>query len=186
MFFLRVILGAWNHVIYTAFFGIGLALARLNRNWFVRILAPLVGWSLAMFTHFMHNTLASFAQDTFGVLALFGTDWLGWFFMFLIIIWAILAERNWIKKNLLEELESGLLTPDQYKMSYSAGALSILRFRAIFAGKYRVTRQYYQLCVELAYKKHQRAKRGEEYSNTVFIEQLRDEISRLGPEAFAG
>ena len=31
--FIRVILVGWQHPFYTAFFGIGLAVARLNRNW---------------------------------------------------------------------------------------------------------------------------------------------------------
>ena len=56
---IRVFLVGWQHPFYTAFFGIGLALARLNRSWFVRIFAPLTGLGLAMFTHAFHNTVAS-------------------------------------------------------------------------------------------------------------------------------
>jgi RsiW-degrading membrane proteinase PrsW (M82 family) len=49
--FVRVFLVGWQHPFYTAFFGIGLAMARLNRNMAVKILAPLFGLGLAMFTH---------------------------------------------------------------------------------------------------------------------------------------
>ena len=45
--FIRVILVGWQHPFYTAFIGIGLAMARLNRNWLVKIIAPLLGLALA-------------------------------------------------------------------------------------------------------------------------------------------
>jgi protease PrsW len=56
---IRVVLVGWQHPFYTAFFGIGLALARLYRNWFIRVFAPIIGLGLAMFTHAFHNTVAA-------------------------------------------------------------------------------------------------------------------------------
>jgi Predicted membrane protein len=41
--FIRVILVGWQHPFYTAFFGIGLAIARLNKNWLIKIGAPIWG-----------------------------------------------------------------------------------------------------------------------------------------------
>ena len=41
--FIRVILVGWQHPFYTAFTGIGFAVARMNRAWLVKIVAPLVG-----------------------------------------------------------------------------------------------------------------------------------------------
>jgi PrsW family intramembrane metalloprotease len=55
---IRVILVGWQHPFYTAFTGIGLATARMNRSWLVKFIAPVSGLSLAMFTHSFHNTLA--------------------------------------------------------------------------------------------------------------------------------
>src|SRR4030043_1500464 len=49
MFFVRVILVGWQHPFYTAFIGIGLAVSRLSRNTSIKIMAPLMGWSLAVF-----------------------------------------------------------------------------------------------------------------------------------------
>jgi RsiW-degrading membrane proteinase PrsW (M82 family) len=57
--FIRIILVGWQHPFYTAFFGIGLAMARMNRNWAVKILAPLLGLAVAMFTHAFHSAASS-------------------------------------------------------------------------------------------------------------------------------
>ena len=56
--FIRVILVGWQHPVYTAFTGIGLAFARMNRSVLVKFFAPIIGFSLAMLTHSLHNTLA--------------------------------------------------------------------------------------------------------------------------------
>jgi len=65
--FIRTILVGWQHPFYTAFIGIGLATARINRNWLIKIIAPLLGWALAMFTHAFHNTVASFTSGFAGL-----------------------------------------------------------------------------------------------------------------------
>jgi RsiW-degrading membrane proteinase PrsW (M82 family) len=182
LFFLRTILGAWNHAFYTAFTGIGLALARLSRNWLVKVGAPLVGLGMAMFAHFIHNTIASFAQDEIGAVALFGTDWLGWLLMFVVIVIAAYYERGWIKQQLQAEVKSGLINQAQYKTAHSPWLRSLVKLQALFSGKYTTTRRFYYLCVELAYKKHQRARFGEERGNTAMIDKLRAEIGSLAPQ----
>ena len=90
---IRVFLVGWQHPFYTAFFGIGLALARLNRNWLVRIFAPLTGLGLAMFTHAFHNTVASLLSGLAGLLVGAFFDWTGWLFMFGVILWATWREQ---------------------------------------------------------------------------------------------
>ncbi|MBE9524221.1 MAG: PrsW family intramembrane metalloprotease, partial [Chloroflexi bacterium] len=45
--FVRVILVGWQHPFYTAFIGMGLAGARLNRSMSLKILLPIIGWSFA-------------------------------------------------------------------------------------------------------------------------------------------
>ncbi len=55
--FLRGILGGWDHPMWTAFTGIGLAAARLTRNTAVKLTAPMGGWLVAVLLHSLHNTL---------------------------------------------------------------------------------------------------------------------------------
>jgi len=50
-----VILVGWQHPFYTAFTGIGLALARLNKNWLIKIMAPLLGLAVAQHIVMQHG-----------------------------------------------------------------------------------------------------------------------------------
>ena len=112
MTFIRTVLVGWQHPFYTAFFGIGLATARLNKNWFVKILTPVLGLSIGMFTHGFHNTMALFLPDGWVGLAI-GTaiDWSGWLLMLGIITWATWREGQNLKKYLAAEVQAKTITP---------------------------------------------------------------------------
>ena len=181
--FVRVLLVGWQHPFYTAFTGIGLAIARLNRNTLIKLGAPVVGLGLAIFTHSVHNALATVVGGPAGLI--FGSflDWTGWFFMFLFILWATGRERRWIEQHLKEEVAQKVITPAQYQVACSAWAQMFVRLNALFSGHYGATAHFYQTCAELAHKKQQRLSVGEEEGNTTVIEKLRAELARLAPLA---
>jgi RsiW-degrading membrane proteinase PrsW (M82 family) len=181
MTFVRVLLVGWQHPFYTAFTGIGLAVARLNRSTLIKIAAPILGWSAAVFTHSVHNTLAALLSGGPGIV--FGTavDWIGWLSMFVFAVWALSREGHWIRDQLSEELELGLITLAQYQVACSAWSQTGVRLRAMRTGRYQQTRRFYQACAELAFKKQQRMALGEEGHNSQIIAGLRSEISRLSP-----
>ncbi|MEJ2759651.1 MAG: PrsW family intramembrane metalloprotease, partial [Anaerolineales bacterium] len=184
MFFLRVVLGAWNHASYTAFTGIGLAAARLNRSTAIKIIAPIAGFSMSVFTHFIHNTLAVFAQGEGGLAMLLVVDWLGWLFIFAIMAWAISRERVWIRYHLRQELQNGLITEDHYRVAISPLKRGFVTLGGLATGKYFSTKKFYQRCAELAYKKQQIARLGSTTGNTPeMVNQLRAEIVHLAPKA---
>lgn len=182
--FIRVILVGWQHPFYTAFIGIGLAIARTNRNGFVKVIAPLTGWGLAMFTHSMHNFLAS--VPLLGELTcLLGSflDWIGVFFMFLFILWATWIEQKNIILHLREEVQMGIISAEQYRTACSAWAQSFAWITSIFSGKFMATSRFYQVIGELAHKKEQLRKHGEESGNSALVQKYRAELSRLAPKA---
>jgi protease PrsW len=178
---IRIILVGWQHPFYTAFFGIGLALARLNRSWFVRIFAPLLGLSLAMFTHAFHNTVASFLNGFEGLFtgALF--DWTGWLFMFCIILWASWREQQNLKKYLAAEVRVGTISAAHFRTASSAWLQMFARFTAIFKGRYMKTARFYQVCGEYANKRREYADLGDEAGNLAIIHDLRVELANLAP-----
>jgi len=184
--FVRLFLVGWQHPFYTAFFGIGLALARLNKQTFIRILAPLGGLLLAIILHATHNTISSLLQDQVGLLIGAFYDWSGWTLMFLFILWATDRERKWIVEQLREEVMLGNLTSAQYQTACSAWAQTLTRLGRLARARYRLTARLYQVCGELAYKKHQRAMLGEEdwngQTNSQIIDELRSELARLSPQ----
>lgn len=180
IFFLRVVLGGWNHPFYTAFTGIGLAVARLNKNILIKILAPFAGWGVSLFMHSLHNSLASFVNGLGGLVMIFFVDWLGWLFMGAIIYWAIMREKKWIQIQLKEEVRAGVLSVAQYRVASSAWKRGMAQWSGLTSGKYGATHRFYQLCTELAYKKHQFSRVGESSSNSqAMIEKLRSKVSKL-------
>jgi protease PrsW len=181
--FIRVILVGWQHPFYTAFTGIGFAVARMNRSWLVRIVAPLVGFGMAMFFHSAHNTLAGI--PLLGDLTCFvGSflDWSGVFFMFLVILWATWMEQRNIINHLREEVQMGIISQAQYRTACSAWAQAFTRLTSLFSGRFAATGRFYQVCGELAHKKQQLVKVGDESGNSTIIQRYRAELAQLAPK----
>jgi protease PrsW len=182
MFFVRVILVGWQHPFYTAFIGIGLAISRLNRNNSIKVIAPVVGLGLAIFTHSMHNLISTLFQGLQSLAFSLVFDWSGWIVMLIFIVWALAREQKWIKTQLPDEVAEGVITVSQYKTACSAVAQTLARTKALFAGKYRLTGRFYQLVAELAYKKHQAYALGELEQNQVEIDRVRSELVQISSQ----
>jgi RsiW-degrading membrane proteinase PrsW (M82 family) len=184
--FIRVILVGWQHPFYTAFTGIGFAVARMNRSWLVKIAAPLAGFGLAMFFHSAHNTLAGI--PILGDLTCFvGSflDWSGVFFMFLVILWATWMEQRNIINHLREEVQKGIISAAQYRTACSAWSQAFARLTSLFSGRFRATGRFYQVCGELAHKKQQLLKVGDEGGNSAIVQRYRAELAQLAPKVQA-
>ncbi len=180
LFFLRVIMSAWDHPMYTAFTGIGLAVARLNNNLLIKFLAPAIGWSLAVGFHAVHNGLILGLRGI-GICLAFPIDWLGWLFIFGVMVWAIRREQDWLVKYLREEVTLGTLNAAQYRTATSSFGRTGAWLNAIGRGRVGATRQFYKLCAELAFKKAQFEQLGDENGNRARIAQLRERAARLAP-----
>lgn len=173
--FIRVIVVGWQHPFYTAFTGIGFAVARTNKNILIKLIAPLMGFGVAVTAHAFHNTFGGLIGGFAGLAAGTFVDWIGWTFMLGFIIWMIANERNLVKNNLVSEVVSGAITQAQYQKALSPWTVST----AMLSG--RNTSRFYQLCGELAHKKEQVKKQGDEGGNLAIIEKLRAELTSLAP-----
>jgi len=180
--FIRVFLVGWQHPFYTAFFGIGLAVSRMNRNILVKMIAPLLGLALGMFAHGVHNTMAVILPHGLGGLALStGIDWTGWLFMLGIILWATRREQRNLEKYLATEVQANTMPPSLFRTASSAWRQMFARTAAIFTGKYFKTARFYQVCGEYAHKRMQVERLGDESGNQIVIEKLRTEMIQLAP-----
>jgi RsiW-degrading membrane proteinase PrsW (M82 family) len=186
--FVRVILVGWQHPFYTAFIGIGLAAARLSRHLALRIAAPLLGLGLAMFTHAFHNTMAGLFA---GLPTLEGLavgvffDWSGWLFMLVVIVWATWREQRNLRRHLWAEVNAGTISQGHYWTAVSAWKQSSARLAALFSGRYLRTARFFQVCGELAHKREQALKLGDEGGNAAIIQNLRVELAGLAPSVRA-
>jgi RsiW-degrading membrane proteinase PrsW (M82 family) len=181
---IRVVLVGWMHPFFTAFTGIGLAIARMTRNVLVKIIAVPTGYAIAVTAHAFHNTFSGLIGGVEGFVAGTFVDYLGYAAMIVFIIWMIVYERNILKRNLRDELTNGLISQKQYASATSFFQTNA-HLSALTSGTYRSTARFYQVCGELAHKKEQLAKVGDENGNTKIIENLRTELTQLGPQARA-
>ena len=182
--FIRVFLVGWMHPFFTAFTGIGLAIARTSRNMLVKIIAVPAGYTVAVLLHAFHNTFSSVIGGAGGFFLGIFADYVGYAFMLGFIIWIISRERNILKKQLAEEVASGAISQSQYNSAISFFQTGS-HLSALTSGRYRATSRFYQVCGELAHKKEQLATHGDEGGNIKLIEQLRSELVQLAPQARA-
>ena len=148
-----------NHSFFTAITGLGIAISRLHRNAFWRFAAPILGWAGAVFVHFVHNASASLSS-TLGAIAcipLFVNAWGGVLLLIVIIVWALIQERNWIKKYLAHEMAEDTITTAQYKIASSTLQRISASFSQLLSGnvsQFFKTRRFYHQCSRLAYARH--------------------------------
>jgi hypothetical protein len=95
--------------------------------------------------------------------------------MLVFVIWMIVNERNIVRFNLYTEVTGGVITPAQYQKALSPWTVTT----APLSG--RNTARFYQVCGELAHKKEQARKQGDEGGNLAIIEKLRTELASLAP-----
>jgi RsiW-degrading membrane proteinase PrsW (M82 family) len=181
---IRVILVGWMHPFFTAFTGIGLAIARMSRNVLVKIIAVPTGYAIAVTAHAFHNTFSGLIGGVQGFVAGTFVDYLGYAAMIVFIIWMIAYERNILKRNLRDEVTNGLISQKQYTSATSFFQTNA-HLSALSSGTFRSTARFYQVCGELAHKKEQLSRLGDENGNTKIIETLRAELTQLGPQARA-
>lgn len=180
--FIRVILVGWMHPFFTAFTGIGLAVARISRNVLVKIIAIPAGYTVAVFTHAFHNTFSSVIGGGGGFILGLLADYFGYAVMLGFIIWMVVHERNILKRQLAEEVNSGSISSEHYNTAISffqTGA----HLSALSSGTFRSTSRFYQVLGELAHKKEQMKNHGEERGNTYIIANLRTEMAQLASAA---
>src|ERR1700752_2932864 len=145
---IRVILVGWMHPFFTAFTGIGLAVARMSRNIFVKIIAVPAGYTVAVLTHAFHNTFSSLIGGGGGFLLGLLADYLGYVVMIVFIIWMIVYERNLLKKNLREEVANGSISQKQYNTAISFFQTNA-HLSALTSGSFGATQRFYQVLGEL-------------------------------------
>jgi hypothetical protein len=163
---------------------LGIAVARLSQNLLLRLAAPFGGWLVAILLHSLFNALLSMQNGAIALLALC-VSWTTWLLVLALVLVAISRDRARIREYLKDEVAAGILSPAQYRVASSAFSASITRLGAFGSGHYWDTRRFYQVCAELAQKKEQLQRFGNERGNTAEVEKLRAELGRLAPVAHA-
>ncbi len=180
---LRAFVFGLNHALFTGLTGFGLALARTSPNWLVKIGAPIVGLSLGMATHGIHNGSVSLADLCWPCLITFASDYGGVLIMFVFIVWATVRERRWIAAHLADEVKLGTLSQTDYTEVSSYVKRVAVRANVLFSGNFRRwwnLGRYYRLATELAFNKHRLTRFPGEKDTQAQIIELRQQVVDLG------
>ena len=176
----RIVLVGWQHPFYTAFTGLGFALARRSKNSIWRWLFPLFGWGFAVAFHLLHNLFTTFVFRTsdLGSLNLVW-DWSGYLGLLGLILLLIKREQSWMKEHLLAERDQGVISLDQYQTACSAWKQSLAFAKGLKMGNYALQRRFYQACGDLMHKKRHLSRHGDQLGEALAIKHLRSELSSL-------
>ena len=179
MTFIRVVLVGWQHPFYTAFIGLGLAFSRRTKEPILRWIAPLLGWTMAVILHLLHNLFAGLFQSNAGLIFATIWDWSGYLGLLLLIFLLIKREQRWMKEYLAIEHKQDLLTNEQFQIACSAWKQGLAYVRARFDGNYRQARDLYQACGDLMHKKRQLQRHGDELGTALEVQRLRSNLQIL-------
>ena len=155
-------LAAYSHPLFTSMTGIGLGISRQSRNFFVKIIMPIIGLGLAMFLHFLWNLTASLSQTLTGFLMTYLLLMVPIFAITLgIVFFALLREGRVVREFLMPDLQRGFFTQDDYNRLITIRGRLGSSFRAFRGGGFGVWRarmQYNQMASELAFHRHRIAR----------------------------
>jgi RsiW-degrading membrane proteinase PrsW (M82 family) len=153
---LRSVIFGFNHAFFSSMVGIALGFVRYEqRRWAGYVFVPLA-LGLAILAHMLHN-----ASAQLGWLGL-GFSWLvnggG---VLIVIATALLSlehELRWINSELQEEVEQGVITPQQLHWISHPSLRSRVELRALLTDgwlRFRRLRRLHHLLTELAFVKYQ-------------------------------
>lgn len=177
LFFLRVIVFGLMHGFWTSLTGIGFGVARNSAGPSKKVLVVLITLSAAILSHMVHNgalVLAARSQGSTLLLALANYAVL----LVLLISLRLLAARSdrALLRTYLRDEVPEILSPDAYAVLCSARSHAL----ATLCLTSRQQRDFIQTAAELAQKKRQLIRLGDEAGNRVEIERLRAQLATFG------
>ncbi|MCS7059564.1 MAG: PrsW family intramembrane metalloprotease [Anaerolineae bacterium] len=176
LFFLRVIVFGFMHGFWTALTGLGFGIARNTTSIAQKGIAILAGLSVAIFSHLIHNGAVTLAEASSGA-----TIWIALINYAFLVVGLLIAsaaalyhDRQIMKTYLLDEVPA-VLTHEEYQSLITARSAAGARL-GILAPRRRAL---VQAAAELAQKKRQLAKLGEEHLIGADIDRLRQQMIAL-------
>jgi len=166
-----------NHATFTAFTGVGFARARYGQTRAVRRGAIWAGIGAAIVVHLLHNGLANAGLCGVSLLV----NWAGVGVVFVVIALSLRRESEWMRDYLREEVTLGVLSAPLYTLLTTRGAdyrQTLARLHRQGGSQARLFGRLASDAAELAQKKHQLDRMGNEQGNLATIARLRERITQ--------
>ncbi|MBD1912711.1 MULTISPECIES: PrsW family intramembrane metalloprotease [unclassified Leptolyngbya] len=172
---LRTVVFGGLHGFWTALTGIGFGLARYSRNPFYKIFVITSGLLAAMFGHLVHNGSLTFVEADGSIFLITLLNY-GMLAFFMLILWFIAGYND--RRRLTVYLQDEV--PGTFSdICYEGLCKHRSKHLAKLGIKRKQRRQLFQLAAELAQKKLQLKKMGDEKGNSEEITKLREQIKAL-------
>ena len=183
-FVMRRIFGGFGHAAWTSLTGVGIGLAPWVRGWFLKVLLPLLGLSIAILGHLLFN-LAAVLLGPLSYVFLFFVVLL---YIVLIIVW-LAIERRTIRSELRDEVQSGTITREEYAILPTYFRRTGYYLRLIFSGRFSDwlrSHRVHSAAVDLAFTKRLTRSSYVAASRKDRVWQLRRRIQELRGSAPTG
>lgn len=157
--FLRAGVFGLNHAMYTAFTGLGVALSLELRSVPMKVLSILIGFSLALGTHALHNALATFTAQS-GLISLLLAvlaDWAGVAVLLIVAVGAFILERRRIAAYAEQLVSQHRLPTEEVAVLKSTLKRRVARLRPLSSGdikRWRALQRYHAKVTEAAFAWH--------------------------------
>ncbi len=175
LYFFRVIIFGFMHGFWTALTGIGFGLARNMGNPIAKVIVIAGGLTLAILGHLIHNgAIVLMQRNSATVFVALGNYSFLALVMISLSVWAAHHERKILETYLQDEVPE-IISAEDYAGLCNHRNHTLARFR--FAPKQQ--RAFIQAAAELAQKKLQLIKMGEEGGNSAEIVRLRAVLKEL-------
>lgn len=178
-FVVRGILAPWGHPLYTSMTGLGFGLARETTKGWIRWLAPIGGYCLAVFLHAVWNTSATISNAL--VIVMLPLWLLFVVAFFVLVVWLVKRKGRIIRDHLKDEVLMGNLTPWELELVTSP----VARLRATFSFGGSAGRRFVEAAARLALSKWHtgRATQGRKLTISAdMVYPLRQELHKLRAE----
>jgi RsiW-degrading membrane proteinase PrsW (M82 family) len=176
---LRTIPFGLNHAFFTGLTGAGLGAAYFGLRTLVKLAAPIGGIIAGMLFHSIHNLGASLAATNCVTICFsFVFDWSGILMLGLLVALIWRQEKSWMVLHLADEV-----TDEVYQLATSWRNWRSARWKALIQADMTTWRKLgytRQAATELAFKKHQLARRGGDAKTQKEIEGYRQRLAELG------
>ena len=179
-FLVRRILGGFGHAAFTSLTGIGIGLIPFVNNRVLKFFPPLLGLLGAILLHATFNFLAT----TMGPVAYLFMFIVVLLYLVLIIVW-LTFERRWIRFELREEVEKGIISPEEYVILPTYFRRTGYYLRLILTGRlgeWFRARRVHSTAVDLAFA-NRLARRSPAPSRVERVQALRQKILDLQAQA---
>ncbi len=180
---LRILPFGLNHALFTAFTGVCLGLARQSKRPRCWVLLFPLGLGVGMAFHALHNL--SVGQGPSGFLLALTGDWGGVILMLVVIFLAWKQEQRWLRQELAEEVDAGLIAEAERQTLISLRRRVRTRlwmWRHHGWKAFRLLGRFFNLTTELAFYKHHLRTGGTFSSRPDRKLQIYQEIGRVRQE----